>query len=242
MKPRCAFPIVCALACLISAPRLSAQLSGNVSSFPANNPFNNGLAAVRAPLPVQPLYRLMVQLAPQDIAAIQQAEAAADQRAHHIESADKSAPPANATVTLPAGSSVSLVLRKEVTSSTESGQAVELKLGTNLVVDGKMVAKAGTKARGEVVWSIRKTAKVGPGVVDIRFDYLQVGKKKVYLKGDSLQIGTLNAKHQVPVSMVAAKEGNKKGGILVLGKKVFFLKGDVFTATVARDTALPPLN
>lgn len=107
-----------------------------------------------------------------------------------------------------------------------------LTLVGDLKVGGVVVAKAGSKAYGEVT-KAQKSGMMGkPGQLDIRLDYLQAGNGKIKLRGTKSKEG----------------EGRIKGALLAPigrikhGKNVDIKEGDPLRAYVAEDILLPPVR
>ena len=145
---------------------------------------------------------------------------AADDRAAEearLRSAHEPADPA-ATLVLHEGDPLEFKLLRELKSNTATiGEPVQFALEKDVVVDGKVVVKVGSRAIGEVVWAEKHTLQV-EGILLVRLDYLRVGERKVLLRG-SLKLD--------------------KSGV-ILNHDVTLKEGTAVKGFVADDTKLPP--
>jgi hypothetical protein len=131
------------------------------------------------------------------------------------------------------GTDVELQFAQDLGSSTSfEGDPVMLTLVKDLKVGDVVVAKAGSKAYGEVT-KAQKSGKMGKGgQLDVRLEYLQVGNDKIQLRQTKAKEG----------------EGGIKGalsspfGRIKHGKNVDIKTGDPLHAYVANDILLPPIS
>lgn len=89
-----------------------------------------------------------------------------------------------APVTLAEGTEVKLKLGERLNSRTaKPGDPVELALAEDLKVDADVVARAGSRALGTVVHTKTPDFSGEPGELNLRVQFLKVGKIKVPLRG-----------------------------------------------------------
>jgi hypothetical protein len=104
----------------------------------------------------------------------------------------QSSPDKPKTVTLPAGTEVSLEMAQDVSSrGTKPGEPVELTLARDLRVGDVLVAKVGARALGEVISAKKPDFWGDAGEISIRVKFLRVGDKKVELHGSAAATGNV---------------------------------------------------
>lgn len=131
------------------------------------------------------------------------------------------------------GTDVELQFAQDLSSSTSfEGDPVMLTLVKDLMVGDVVVAKAGSKAYGEVT-KAQKSGMMGkPGQLDIRLDYLQTGDSKIKLRGTKSNEGENRVKGALLAPIGRIKHG----------KNVEIKAGDPLHAYVANDILLPPVS
>lgn len=137
------------------------------------------------------------------------------------------------TYRLAEGTDVELQFAQELSSSTSfEGDPVALTLVKDLKVGDVVVAKAGSKAYGQVTKAQKPGMMGKAGQLEIRLDYLQAGGGKIKLRGTKSEEG----------------EGRIKGALLAPigrikhGKNVEINVGDPLHAYVASDVSLGPVS
>lgn len=140
---------------------------------------------------------------------------------------------AAATYKLAEGTDVELQFAQGLSSSTSfEGDPVVLTLVNDLKVGDVVVAKAGSKAYGEVS-KAQKSGRLGrSGQLEIRLNYLQAGDARITLretKGKESGGGIMGA--------LSSPFGHVKHG-----KNVEINVGDPLHAYVAQDILLPPIS
>jgi hypothetical protein len=135
------------------------------------------------------------------------------------------------------GSDVNLRFSQSLTSKTASeGDPVMLELVDDLKVGEIVVAKAGSKAVGEVS-SAKKSGMMGQaGDLSIRLDYLKVGDTKVKLRGVKGKEGESGVGATVVLTVLFGPIG-----LIKHGKNVEIKEGQSLHALVGDDTALLPI-
>lgn len=131
------------------------------------------------------------------------------------------------------GTDVALQFTQDLSSSTSfEGDPVMLTLASDLKVGDVVVAKAGSKAYGQVT-KAQKSGMMGkPGQLDIRLDYLQTGNDKIKLRGTKSNEGENRIKGALLAPIGRIKHG----------KNVEIKAGDPLHAYVANDILLPPAS
>jgi hypothetical protein len=131
------------------------------------------------------------------------------------------------------GTDVELQFAQELSSSTSfEGDPVALTLVKDLKVGDVVVAKAGSKAYGQVTKAQKPGMMGKAGQLEIRLDYLQADGGKIKLRGTKSEEG----------------EGRIKGALLAPmgrikhGKNVEINVGDPLHAYVASDVSLAPVS
>jgi hypothetical protein len=142
-----------------------------------------------------------------------------------------------AKVLLTEGTDVYLVFGQDLSSKTAiDGNPVSFVLSEDLKVGNVVVAKAGSKAVGEVT-NATKSKRMGKGgELNIRIEYLNVGNVRVHLRGtreggagDSISGGII----LVPFANLLV--------MMKHGKETNIKKGTALHAYVAEDISLPPV-
>lgn len=134
------------------------------------------------------------------------------------------------------GSDVSLKFDQELTSKTaQEGDPVALVLDQDLTVGNVVVAKAGSKAVGEVSHAKRAGMMGKGGELNIRLDYLKVGDTRVMLRGTKGREGDDKTGTAVALTVLFGPIG-----LIKHGKEIDIKPGTALKAYVADDVALPP--
>ena len=177
---------------------------------------------------------------PAPAAVAQEAEVAAQAAAQAAAPAD-----AAACCTVAALTPVEIEITEPVSSNiSKSRQNFTFKLAKPLVVDGRVVAPAGTKGVGEVVHAAKSGIGGKAGELILAARYLEIGGRHVGLR--SLKYGPSHGKDSsgtvgvatsaaaaiVPVAAVV--------GFLITGGEVRIPAGTRAFAKIAADTVLPP--
>ena len=136
------------------------------------------------------------------------------------------------------GVDVNLRFAQALTSKTAAeGDPVTFELVDDLKVGDVTVAKAGTKASGEVT----KAAKAGmmgkAGDLAIRLDYLKDGDNKIKLRGTKGKEGESGVTGAVVLTVLFGPIG-----LIKHGKDVEIKEGQPFHAFVGDDISLPPIS
>jgi hypothetical protein len=111
------------------------------------------------------------------------------------------------------GDSVPLRFTQALSSKTAAeGDPVYFELASDIVIDGVVVANAGSKAYGEVS-SVKKAGMMGKGgELNVRLDYLKVGDKKVHLRGNKGKTGNDSTGSAVALTVLFGPIGLIKHG------------------------------
>ncbi len=145
-------------------------------------------------------------------------------------------PDADGKYKLHDGDDVSLTFAQDLSSKTATdGDPVELVLAEDLKVGNVVVARAGTKAVGEVTNAHRAGMMGKAGELNMRFDYLKVGDYKVHLRGSKGKEGESGTTGAVVLTVLFGPIG-----LIKHGKEVEIKKGTAIKAYVGDDIALPP--
>lgn len=135
------------------------------------------------------------------------------------------------------GDDVHLVFAQDLSSKTSSeGDPVVLTLSDDLKVDGVVVAKAGSKAFGEVTRAEKSGMMGKAGQLNIRLDYLKTGDDKIRLRGTRGKEGASGTTGAIVLTVLFGPIGLVKHG-----KNVEIKQGTALTAYVAEDIVLGPL-
>jgi hypothetical protein len=131
------------------------------------------------------------------------------------------------------GTDVELQFAQELSSSTSfEGDPVALTLVKDLKVGDVVVAKAGSKAYGQVTKAQKPGMMGKAGQLEIRLDYLQAGGGKIKLRGTKSEEGEGRIKGALLSPIVRIKHG----------KNVEINVGDPLHAYVASDVLLSPVS
>jgi hypothetical protein len=152
------------------------------------------------------------------------------------------APPATpvaapAKVVLTDGSDVSLTFDQDLSSKTASeGDPVVCVLAEDLKVGDVVVAKAGSKAIGEVT-NAKKAGMMGKaGELNIRLDYLKVGDVKVKLRGSKGKEGESGQTSAIVLTVLFGPIG-----LIKHGHDIDIKKGSPIKVYVGDDISLAPI-
>jgi len=138
-------------------------------------------------------------------------------------------------VTLAEGSDVGLKFAQDLSSKTANeGDSVELVLDQDLVVNNVVVARAGSKAVGEVTHA-KKAGMMGKGgELNIRLNYLKTGDVRILLRGSKGREGDDKTGTAVALTVLFGPIG-----LIKHGKDIDIKQGTPLKAYVAQDIALP---
>lgn len=164
--------------------------------------------------------------------------AAANQRdAEEWAAAHLLPPDPAATLEVHDGDEIHLRLTQDVSSKTAKiGDPVTMELTDDIRVGDVVVARAGSRAMGEVLW-VQKAARMGqPGELQIRMDYLKIGNRKIRLRGSQKK----EAGSGSQVGVVAADFFAGPVMIFKHGKEMVMQQGLVIKAYLGDDAMLPP--
>lgn len=134
------------------------------------------------------------------------------------------------------GDDVPLTFAQDLSSKTASdGDPVTLVLAEDLKVNGVIVARAGSKAVGEVT-NAKKSGMMGKaGELNLRLNYLKVGDAKVHLRGTRGKEGESGTTGAVVLTVLFGPIG-----LIKHGKNVEIKQGTALKAFVSDDILLPP--
>ena len=129
-----------------------------------------------------------------------------------------------------------LAFDQDVSSKTaHDGDPVEFVLSEDLKVGNVVVARAGTKAYGEVL-TAEKSGMMGKGGdLSVRIDHMKVGANKIHLRGSKGAAGKDSVGGTIALTMLVGVFG-----IFHHGKEVVVQKGQKITVYVSDDINLPP--
>lgn len=140
-------------------------------------------------------------------------------------------------VLLPEGTDVSLLFDEDLSSKTATqDDEVTFILAEDLKVGNIVVAKEGTKARGEVTNAQRAGMMGKAGQLNIRLTYLKVGNFKVKLRGVKGKEGESGTTGAIVLTVLFGPIG-----LIKHGKDININKGTALKAYVADDIMLPPV-
>jgi hypothetical protein len=136
------------------------------------------------------------------------------------------------------GTDVNLRFAQDLSSKTASdGDPVTLILADDLKVGNFVVAKAGSKAFGEVTNS-KKSGMMGKaGELNLRLDYLKAGDIKIKLRGTKGKEGEDKVTSTVVLTVLFGPIG-----LIKHGKNVEIKEGTALHAFVGDDVALVPVS
>jgi hypothetical protein len=146
-------------------------------------------------------------------------------------------PPQADKVVLTDGTDVALTFDQDLSSKTASeGDPVECVLAEDLKVGDVIVAKAGSKAIGEVT-NAKKAGMMGKaGELNIRLDYLKVGSVKVKLRGSKGKEGASGQTSAIVLTVLFGPIG-----LIKHGHDIDIKKGQAIKVYVGDDISLPPV-
>jgi hypothetical protein len=122
-------------------------------------------------------------------------------------------------LTLREGTEVQLKLAQDVNSrASKPNEPIELSLASDLIVDGQIVARAGSRAMGTVVHAKKPDFWGEAGEVNIRVTFLKAGTTKVLLRGAAGEVGTRY--------------------IVIRGSQAILKAGTLIKAYIAEDTKI----
>jgi len=147
-----------------------------------------------------------------------------------------SAPDASGKYMLRDGTDVNLQFAQDLSSKTSSeGDPVTLTLVDDLKVGDVVVAKAGSKAIGEVTKAEKSGMMGKAGELNIRLDYLKAGDTKIKLRGTKGKEGESGVTGTVVLTVLFGPIG-----LIKHGKNVEIKQGQALHAFVGDDIALVP--
>jgi hypothetical protein len=134
------------------------------------------------------------------------------------------------------GTDVPLVFDEDISSKTAAeGDPVAFVLAEDLKIGDVVVAKAGSKAFGEVT-NAKKSGMMGKaGELNVRLDYLKVGDVKVHLRGAKGKEGESGTGVAVALTVLFGPIG-----LIKHGSNIDIKKGTAMKVYVADDIALTP--
>jgi hypothetical protein len=146
--------------------------------------------------------------------------------------------PAAGTVKLTEGSDVPLQFDQDLTSRTAAdGDPVAFSLTEDLKVGDVVLAKAGSKAFGEVT-NAKKAGMMGKaGELNVRVDYLTVGSAKLKLRGVKGKEGASGTTGAIVLTVLFGPIG-----LIKHGQNIDIKKGAPLKVYVAEDCFLTPLT
>ncbi|HEX9199317.1 MAG TPA: hypothetical protein VF865_07150 [Acidobacteriaceae bacterium] len=147
-------------------------------------------------------------------------------------------PDASGKYMLRDGTDVSLAFAQDLSSKTSSeGDPVVLTLTDDLKVGDVVVAKAGSKAFGEVT-KAEKSGMLGKaGELNLRLNYLKVGDTKIKLRGTKGKEGDSGVTSTVVLTVLFGPIG-----LIKHGKNVEIKQGQALHAYVGDDIAVLPAS
>ncbi len=139
-------------------------------------------------------------------------------------------------VLLTEGTDVQLTFDEDLSSKTAvEGDEVTLVLADDLKVGDVVVAKAGSKAEGEVT-NAKKAGMMGKaGELNIRLNYLKVGGLKVRLRGTKGKEGESGTTGAIVLTVLFGPIG-----LIKHGKDIDIKKGTALKVYVSDDIKLSP--
>lgn len=134
------------------------------------------------------------------------------------------------------GAEVPLRFDQDVSSKTAAeGDPVMFTLAEDLNVDGIVVARAGSKATGEIT-NCKKAGMMGKGgELNLRLDHLTAGPNKIRLRGSRGREGDSKVGTAVALTVLFGPVG-----LLKHGKNIDINQGTALMAYVADDATLAP--
>lgn len=129
-----------------------------------------------------------------------------------------------------------LVFDQDISSKTAAeGDPVAFVLTDDIKVGNVVVAKAGSKALGEVTRAEKSGMMGKAGELSIRLDYLKVGDVKVKLRGTKGKEGESGTTSAVVLTVLFGPIG-----LIKHGKNIEIKKGASLKAYVGDDVSLRP--
>jgi hypothetical protein len=136
------------------------------------------------------------------------------------------------------GVDVSLTFAQDLSSKTSSeGDPVAFTLVDDLKVGDVVVAKAGSKAFGEVTKAEKSGMMGKAGELNMRLNYMKVGDTKIHLRGTKGKEGESGTTGAVVLTVLFGPIG-----LIKHGKNVEIKQGQPFHAFVSDDVALVPAS
>lgn len=134
------------------------------------------------------------------------------------------------------GVDVPLKFAEDLSSKTAAeGDPVTFILGEDVKVGNVVVAKAGTKAFGEIT-NAKKSGMMGKaGELNVRLNYLKVGDQKVKLRGTRGKEGDSKVGATVALTVLFGPIG-----LIKHGKNIEIKQGTPLQTFMADDITLPP--
>ncbi len=147
-------------------------------------------------------------------------------------------PDASGKYLLRDGDDVPLKFAQDISSKTAAdGDTVEFVLAEDLRVGSVVVAKAGSKAVGEVT-NVKKAGMMGKaGELNIRLDYLRVGDTKVHLRGTKGKEGASGTGAAVALTVLFGPIG-----LIKHGHDIEIKQGAPMKVFVSDDVPLAPVS
>ncbi len=148
----------------------------------------------------------------------------------------KTGPDANGRYMLREGEIVSLKFAQDISSKTAvDGDPVAFILQDDLLVGDVVVAKAGSKAFGEVT-NAKKSGMMGKaGELNVRLDYVKVADGKIKLRGTKAKEGESGTTGAIVLTVLFGPIG-----LIKHGKNIDIKEGSSLKAYVSDDVALAP--
>lgn len=147
-----------------------------------------------------------------------------------------SAPDASGKYMLRDGTDVNLKFAQDLSSKTSSeGDPITLTLVDDIKVGDVVVAKAGSKAIGEVTKAEKSGMMGKAGALNIRLDYLKAGDTKIKLRGTKGKEGESGVTGTVVLTVLFGPIG-----LIKHGKNVEIKQGQALHAFIGDDIALVP--
>ena len=145
--------------------------------------------------------------------------------------------PAAGTIKLTEGSDVPLQFDQDLSSRTAAnGDPVVFSLAADLKVGDVVVARAGSKAFGEVT-NVKKAGMMGKaGELNVRVDYLTVGSTKVKMRGVKGKEGESGTTGAIVLTVLFGPIG-----LIKHGQNIDIKNGAPLKVYVAEDCFLAPL-
>jgi hypothetical protein len=144
---------------------------------------------------------------------------------------------ASGKLVLAEGTDVPLIFDEDISSKTAAeGDSVAFVLAEDLQVGDVVVAKAGSKAFGEVT-NAKKSGMMGKaGELNVRLDYLKVGDVRVHLRGAKGKEGASGTTGAVVLTVLLGPIG-----LIKHGSNIDIKKGTAMKVYVADDIGLTPV-